>query len=95
MIPNVNEHQARRYILRGSQSRDRQIRTLDKRRLKEKMGHLDPAMMTRVNNAIAVSFGLGELLTLSPDTSSDPTPSQAVATVAPPTGENRNGGVTG
>ena len=39
-----------------------QIRTLDKRRLKEKMGHLDPAMMTRVNNAIAVSFGLGELL---------------------------------
>ena len=72
-----------------------QIRTLDKRRLKEKMGHLDPAMMTRVNNAIAVSFGLGELLTLSPDTSSDPTPSQAVATVAPPTGENRNGGVTG
>ena len=72
-----------------------QIRTLDKRRLKEKMGHLDPAMMTRVNNAIAVSFGLGELLTLSPDTSSDPTPSQAVAAVAPPTDENRNGGVTG
>lgn len=37
-----------------------QIRTLDKRRLKEKMGHLDAAVMTRVNNAIAVSFGLGE-----------------------------------
>jgi mRNA interferase MazF len=37
-----------------------QIRTLDKRRLKEKMGHLDGAVMTRVNNAIAVSFGLGE-----------------------------------
>jgi mRNA interferase MazF len=36
-----------------------QIRTLDKRRLKEKMGHLDSAVMTRVNNAIAVSFGLG------------------------------------
>lgn len=36
-----------------------QIRTLDKRRLKEKMGHLDNAVMTRVNNAIAVSFGLG------------------------------------
>ena len=37
-----------------------QIRTLDKRRLKEKMGHLDDRLMTEVNNAIAVSFGLGE-----------------------------------
>ena len=36
-----------------------QIRTLDKRRLKEKMGHLDGAVMSRVNSAIAVSFGLG------------------------------------
>ena len=36
-----------------------QIRTLDKRRLKEKMGHLDEDMMSEVNNAIAVSFGLG------------------------------------
>jgi mRNA interferase MazF len=38
-----------------------QIRTLDKRRLKEKMGHLDNAVMMQVNNAIAVSFGLGIL----------------------------------
>ena len=37
-----------------------QIRTLDKRRLKEKMGHLDDGMMAQVNTAIAVSFGLGE-----------------------------------
>lgn len=37
-----------------------QIRTLDKRRLKEKMGHLDDTLMNSVNNAIAVSFGLGE-----------------------------------
>ena len=36
-----------------------QIRTLDKRRLKEKMGHLDDGMMAQVNTAIAVSFGLG------------------------------------
>ena len=36
-----------------------QIRTLDKRRLKEKMGHLDDAMMDHVNTAIAISFGLG------------------------------------
>ena len=38
-----------------------QVRTLDKRRLKEKMGHLDDSMMSEVNNAIAVSFGLGEV----------------------------------
>ena len=35
-----------------------QIRTLDKRRLREKMGHLDEDVMAEVNNAIAVSFGL-------------------------------------
>ena len=38
-----------------------QIRTLDKRRLKEKMGHLDEGLMDQVNTAIAVSFGLPEL----------------------------------
>ena len=37
-----------------------QIRTIDKRRLKEHMGRLDDAQMAQVNNAIAVSFGLGE-----------------------------------
>ena len=37
-----------------------QIRTLDKRRLREKMGHLDEEVMAEVNNAIAVSFGLHE-----------------------------------
>lgn len=37
-----------------------QIRTLDKRRLREKMGHLDDEVMEEVNNAIAVSFGLHE-----------------------------------
>lgn len=35
-----------------------QIRTIDKQRLKEKMGHLDDNTMDAVNNAIAVSFGL-------------------------------------
>ena len=38
-----------------------QIRTIDKARLKEKMGHLDDNVMDRVNNAITVSFGLGEV----------------------------------
>ena len=37
-----------------------QIRTLDKRRLKEKMGHLDDSIMDTVNTAIAISFGLGD-----------------------------------
>ncbi|SMC45566.1 mRNA interferase MazF [Papillibacter cinnamivorans DSM 12816] len=35
-----------------------QIRTLDKRRLKEKMGRLDEELMQQVDSAIAVSFGL-------------------------------------
>lgn len=35
-----------------------QIRTLDKRRLREKMGHLPDRVMERVNTAITVSFGL-------------------------------------
>lgn len=37
-----------------------QIRTIDKKRLKEKMGHLDEPTMNKVNEAISVSFGLGE-----------------------------------
>ena len=37
-----------------------QIRTIDKKRLKEKMGHLNDATMTCVNAAIQVSFGLGD-----------------------------------
>lgn len=37
-----------------------QIRTLDKRRLKEKMGHLDERMMHQVDTAISVSFGLSD-----------------------------------
>ena len=35
-----------------------QIRTLDKRRLRERMGRLDEPAMHQVDNAIAVSFGL-------------------------------------
>lgn len=37
-----------------------QIRTIDKQRLKEKMGHLDGGLMARVNEALSVSFGLGD-----------------------------------
>ena len=35
-----------------------QIRTLDKRRLRDHMGRVDETVMKRVDNAIAVSFGL-------------------------------------
>jgi mRNA interferase MazF len=35
-----------------------QIRTIDKKRLKEKMGHLDTGVMQQVNDALSVSFGL-------------------------------------
>lgn len=35
-----------------------QVRTIDKRRLKEKMGSLDTNDMGKVNHALSVSFGL-------------------------------------
>jgi len=35
-----------------------QIRTLDKRRLKEKMGSVDVRAMQEINRALSVSFGL-------------------------------------
>ena len=35
-----------------------QIRTIDKKRLKERMGMLDDGSMYRVDNALSVSFGL-------------------------------------
>ena len=35
-----------------------QIRTIDKRRLKERMGHLEDSVMQRVDSALYVSFGL-------------------------------------
>ncbi len=36
-----------------------QVRTIDKKRLKEKMGMLDGASMGMVDKALSVSFGLG------------------------------------
>lgn len=51
------------YAERAGLSRDsivllEQVRTLDKRRLKEKMGHLDEPLMQEIDTAIAVSLGL-------------------------------------
>ena len=36
-----------------------QIRTIDKHRLKERMGRLDDQSMSQVDQALSVSFGLG------------------------------------
>jgi len=35
-----------------------QIRTIDKRRLKQRLGHLDNDIMIRVDDALAISLGL-------------------------------------
>ena len=37
-----------------------QVRTIDKHRLKERMGRLDSGSMNRVDEALSISFGLGE-----------------------------------
>ena len=37
-----------------------QVRTIDKRRLKERIGHLNDHLMNRVNEAIEISLGLEE-----------------------------------
>jgi mRNA interferase MazF len=35
-----------------------QVRTIDKRRLEEKIGHLDEEMMAKVNESLLISLGL-------------------------------------
>ena len=37
-----------------------QIRTIDKKRLREKIGHLDKELMVTVDDALSISFGLFE-----------------------------------
>ena len=59
-----------------------QIRTIDKRRLKEHMGHLDTITMQKVNTAISVSFGLDISEDQTEQTEVDPP--VAVATVVTP-----------
>jgi mRNA interferase MazF len=38
-----------------------QIRTIDKKRLREKNGHLDDELMEKVNEALSISFGLTDI----------------------------------
>ncbi len=80
------------YAERAGLSRDsivllEQLRTLDKRRLREKMGHLDEGLMGEIDTAIAVSLGLlphsarsGGIVAQSPALVAGPLP--AVASTA-------------
>jgi mRNA interferase MazF len=38
-----------------------QIRTIDKKRLKEKIGHISDDLMEKVNEGLSISFGLKEI----------------------------------
>ena len=58
-LPTHIELEAKSYgLTKDSAVLLEQIRTIDKRRLKERMGRLDDNLMNRVDSAIAVSFGL-------------------------------------
>ncbi len=59
-LPTHIELDSREYGLKSdSVILAEQIRTIDKSRLKEKIGHIDDnRIMNRINNALGVSFGL-------------------------------------
>ncbi len=55
---HIDVHAERAGLARDSVVLLEQLRTLDKRRLKERMGRLDDEMMREIDAAIAVSLGL-------------------------------------
>ena len=55
---HIDVHAERAGLARDSVVLLEQLRTLDKRRLREKMGHMDEDIMQEIDNAIAVSLGL-------------------------------------
>lgn len=58
-LPTHLEISAKDYgLLKDSVILLEQIRTIDKKRLREKIGRLDDELMERVNEALNVSFGL-------------------------------------
>lgn len=58
-LPTHIELEAQNYgLTRNSVILLEQIRTIDKSRLRERMGKLDEPTMSKVDSAIAVSFGL-------------------------------------
>lgn len=61
-LPTHIEISAQEYgLLKDSVILMEQIRTIDKKRLREKIGHLDDELMDRVNEALTVSFGLTDI----------------------------------
>lgn len=58
-LPTHIELNAQEYgLLKDSVVLLEQIRTIDKKRLREKIGRLDDELMERVNEALSISFGL-------------------------------------
>ena len=55
---HIDVHAERAGLSRDSVVLLEQLRTLDKRRLRERLGHLDEALMEEIDTAIAVSLGL-------------------------------------
>ena len=61
-LPTHNEISAKEYgLYKDSVILLEQIRTIDKKRLKEKIGHLDYELMEKVNEALAISFGISDV----------------------------------
>jgi len=61
-LPTHIEIGAQEYgLLKDSVILLEQIRTIDKKRLREKIAHLDDELMEKVNEAISISFGISEL----------------------------------
>jgi len=61
-LPTHIEISAQEYgLLKDSVILLEQIRTIDKKRLREKIGHLDDELMEKVNEALSISFGLTDI----------------------------------
>lgn len=58
-LPTHIEADAKKYaLIKDSVVLLEQIRTIDKKRLREKIGHLDRALMAKVDKALLISLGL-------------------------------------
>lgn len=58
-LPTHIEIDCKRYpLIRDSVVLLEQVRTIDKKRMKEKIGHLDDNIMKKVSKALSISLGL-------------------------------------
>lgn len=61
-LPTHIEISAQEYgLLKDSVILLEQIRTIDKKRLREKIGRLDDELMEKVNESLSISFGLSDI----------------------------------